>query len=251
MYTSKLGISVGIHQGFNRRVAFAKRTVAALIRCVARNVVRGENIMDGNTVHVRNGTKYGAYAFEIAAVILNAFHAAANAEAGRHGRHEEHDVLLVHHGLDIFSKEHLTIVCTFWTDDVNLFVLGSGYLFLQFDREKRTNNTGSVQTNDGINGIHILVLACQRVCTFLCILLAGFQHGQINKVIDMGMTCDEMTGNGLNRYDVAKFIGAELNRSGVQLFHDNPFFLFGIAAVVRFLSFSIRFFSWRDLPFYG
>lgn len=88
------------------------------------------------------------------------------------------------------------------------------------------------------DGIHILVLACQRVCTFLCILLAGFQHGQINKVIDMGMTRDEMTGNGLNRYDVAKFIRAELNRSGVQLFHDNPFFLFGIAAVVRFLSFS-------------
>lgn len=47
------------------------------------------------------------------------------------------------------------------------------------------------------DGIHILVLACQRVCTFLCILLAGFQHGQINKVIDMGMTRDEMTGNGL------------------------------------------------------
>lgn len=77
----------------------------------------------------------------------------------------------------------------------------------------------------------------------LCILLAGFQHGQINKVIDMGMTRDEMTGNGLDRYDVAKFIGAELNRSGVQLFHDNPFFLFGIAAVVRFLSFSYSHFT--------
>ena len=198
---------------------FAKRTVAALIRCVARNVVRGEDIMDGNTVHVRNGTKYGAYAFEIAAVILNAFHAAANADAGRHGSHEEYDVFLAHHGFDIFSKEHLPIVCTFRTDDVNLFVLGSGCLFLQFNREKRTNNTGSVQTNDGINGIYILVLACQRVCTFLCILLAGFQHGQINKVIDMRMTRDEMTGNGLNRYNVAKFIGAELNHSGVQLFH--------------------------------
>ena len=84
---------------------FAKRTVAALIRCVARNVVRGEDIMDGNTVHVRNGTKYGAYAFEIAAVILNAFHAAANADAGRHGSHEEYDVFLAHHGFDIFSKE--------------------------------------------------------------------------------------------------------------------------------------------------
>ena len=174
MYTSKLGISVGIHQGFNRRVAFAKRTVAALIRCIARNVVRGENIVNDNTVHVRNGTENRTYAFEIAAVILNAFHAAANADAGRHGSHEEHDVFLAHHGLDIFSKEHLSIVRTFRTDDVNFFVLGSGYLFLQFDREKRTNNTGSVQTNDGINGIHILVLACQRVCTFLCILLAGF-----------------------------------------------------------------------------
>ena len=65
------------------------------------------------------------------------------------------------------------------------------------------------------------------------------------------MTRDEMTGNGLDRYNVAKFIGAELNHSGVQLFHDKALFLFGVAAVVRFLSFSIRFFSWRDLPFYG
>lgn len=62
------------------------------------------------------------------------------------------------------------------------------------------------------DGIHILVLACQRVGTFLCIL-------------------------------VAKFIGAELNRSGVQLFRDNPFFLFGIAAVVRFLSSSYSHFT--------
>ncbi len=204
----QLRVAEGIDHRLNADFLLTERARIAVIGSIVRYIVTGKNGVDRNAVHFTDRTEQRSNAANQSAVIAHTFNAAANADAGCNGCHQQNDILAAHHRFNVFTEKQLAVCRAFRANDINgLMCIVDGVSgILQLLCKECADYVRAVQTDDGVNRSGIVgILLCQNMGTFCRFIQAGLDRCQINIIIDVRVIGDKMSGNRLQRCNARIF----------------------------------------------
>ena len=168
-------------------------------------------------VDLVDGGEDGGNAGHGAAVVEDGFDGLVDGQAGGDRRHQQQHMLAADHGLEVVTEDHLAVGVVLRGNHIDGLVAvdahkaGAG----EFLGQIGAHNLGAVQADDGIHdgGGHILLHQIFRHGHGLA--LTGFQGGDVDVVVDVGVVGGEMSGNDLEG-DAVGALGAQLDHA---IFH--------------------------------
>ena len=98
---------------------FTIRAFVLRISVITRDVLCSEKRVYRKISVFRYGAEYGRDTLELSTIKFNTFPTAVNGDACGDGSHQNNDIFIFNHWLDILSEEHLSVVIHFWGNNIN------------------------------------------------------------------------------------------------------------------------------------
>ena len=160
-----------------------------VIALVIGQVVHGVDGADRIACDFIHRTVDGGNTGNPAAVVGDRLNGTLGSKAGGDGSHQHQNMLAADHGLDVVPENDLGIGIVFGLHNVDglVGIDGTEAGLGQFVGDAGTQNSGAVQTQNGIHGSVIDEVGNQLISTGLGLRNTGLLEGDINVVIDMGV----------------------------------------------------------------
>lgn len=192
--TLQRAVAEAVDQSVQTLALLAVGAFPVIEALVIGNILHGIDGADRITRHLIHRPVDGGNARHIAAVVADGLNRPFGGKAGGDRGHQDQHVLAGDHGLDVVPKDDLGVGVVFRLQNVDglMLVDGPEAGLGQFLGDAGTQNSGAVQTQDGIHRGIIDKMRHQFIGAVLGFTQAGLLIGDVDVVIDVGMIGGEM-----------------------------------------------------------
>ena len=188
-FVLQCGIAEAIDQSIQSLTLLAVGAIPVIMALVIRQVtdrVDGTDRMSGDLINRPVDCRNTGH---IAAVVADCFDGTLGGITGGHGSHQNQHMLAGDHGLDVVTENDLGVGIVLRLQNVNSLVLvdGAETGLGQFLSNAGTQNSGTVQTQDGIHWCIIDKMRHQFVSGGPGLAQTGLLISNVNIVVNMGM----------------------------------------------------------------